>query len=358
MKNLKKIFLIAKIVLQKKIVRIVIIPVSLLMFWIFSTFIYGSYKNFSVLEYSHVQDAPNNSGGKILKDQKIIFKFNAKKNNLGIVAVKLENVPRVDFNNEDTLVFRIKEVNSKDWQYINKYRSGQMSSKMYFPFGFLEIQDSIGKDFIFEIKSLNGNEVNAITLKDENVRFISKYKYSKSQIFTNNQSALSFLKDKAFTVFTSKYILISSSIFLLPFIFYILFLILGNESKASKIFKKNKYVYKIINRFFIKCYKIKRYLFLGLCLFFIFLYIFTTEVFVSGFVIGLLGFWVISIRINKISSRVTYFLSFIIVCISVVNIYFNFGLSSDEVSSFAYMLLLLGLLQDLLGFRLSSKIKN
>ena len=110
MKLIKKLFKTLDNLISNKIIKWIIIPCILLLLWFSLSLTYSSYKSFTVLQYPQNQDKNNTFfEKKLLKGQKLIGKFEAKENNLGIVAVKFGNVPRVEFEKEDTIVFRIKE---------------------------------------------------------------------------------------------------------------------------------------------------------------------------------------------------------------------------------------------------------
>lgn len=344
----KKINKLYSKIFSNKLIKWIVVPFLLLSFWFLSTFIYGSYKNFSVLEYSHTQKITNHTfKDRILMGKKLSVNFKAKEDNLGIIAVRFKKVPVVDSSNEDILIFRIKEEGSDTWLYANKYKSGQIKSYSYFPFGFEIMKNSNGKNYIYEIYSLAGNESNAVQINDKKVEFISKYKFSQDQILVNSHTKLKFLSERIYAVFTNSYILITSSFFLLPFFFYLIFIVIVQENTFSKKLKINEHAPIIMRYVPDEFYLKKKNMITFLCLFLIFIYIFLTEVFVTGIVLGLLGFWLIVVYVNKINSGITYFLSFSIIFLSLFGIYLNLGISVDQASSFAYMLLLVGLFQDL-----------
>ena len=76
---------------------------------------------------------------------------------------------KVKFNtfdqiNLESLIFRIREKNSTDWYYQNKYKTDQINKEIFFPFGFPIIENSQGKVYEIEIESLhstvNPNAIN------------------------------------------------------------------------------------------------------------------------------------------------------------------------------------------------------
>ncbi len=347
MKLIKNIFKIIDNLISNKIIKWIIIPCILLLLWFSLSLTYSSYKSFTVLQYPKNQDAKNNFfDKKVLSGQKLIGEFIAKEDNLGIVAVRFGNVPKVDFDKEDTIVFRIKEENQITWPYENKYRSGQIKPNSYFPFGFKQIKNSKGKTYVFEIVSINGNIHNALETKNTNPIYLSKYKFSKIEIFRDWRSVTEFLIKKIRTFFTGNDTLISSSVFLLPFIFYLIWIIIVRKiveyNSVSFHLKGEKQIAKII---FNK----------KLFTFSVFTLIFSDIIFfkdlITGFVLGLLGFWILAIYLNNFKNKVTFMIAFVIISLSVFSIYFNLTISVNKASTFAFMFIIIGLLQSLFEYK-------
>lgn len=344
MKLIKKLFKTLDNLISNKIIKWIIIPCILLLLWFSLSLTYSSYKSFTVLQYPQNQDKNNTFfEKKLLKGQKLIGKFEAKENNLGIVAVKFGNVPRVEFEKEDTIVFRIKEEDQIARFYENKYRSGQVKPNEYFPFGFKPVANSKGKTYEFEIVSLSGNKFNLIETKNVNPIYKTKYKFSKNEIFRNRQSVTEFAVKKILTFFTDYDTLLSSSVFLLPFVFYLIWMII-----VGKMVMHNSVSFNLKGGKKIAIRVLNRELFAFLVLTLIFSDIIFFEDLITGFMLGLLGFWVIAIYVNSFKSQVTFILTFIIISLSVFSIYFNWIISIDKASTFAFMFIVIGLLQNLL----------
>lgn len=323
---MKKLFKVIKVQFSNRWIKWIIIPILLFVLWLSLSLFYSSYKSFTVLQYNHNQDKNDNFPiGKILKNQKIIGEFTGKENNLGIVSIRLDNTPRIPFDEEDVLLFRIKEKGQKQWYYENKYRSGLMIGNLYFPFGFNKISDSYGKIYRFELISLNGNYRNAITIKAKDPIFVSKYKFSKNEILLGgSQSVLFFSFKKVFTFFSNFDTLISSLIFLLPLLIYLIWL--------TAI-----YEFKIANK-----------LFAVIVISLILADIIWIEKILSGLLFGLTGLWILAIYKNKFSSKESFLFSFIMIFLAIVLNYFNFFENINKISTFAYMLLIIGCLQMIL----------
>src|SRR6476646_8964957 len=98
------------------VVNWIVIPAFLLLFWAILSLMYSSYKSFTVLQYAHYQDNRNDFFNKrLLRGKMLTGDFYAKENHLGIVAIRMGDIPKVGFENEDILTFRIKEKNTQKW---------------------------------------------------------------------------------------------------------------------------------------------------------------------------------------------------------------------------------------------------
>ena len=199
MKLTKKITRLALKIYSNKYVKWILIPGLLLLLWISLSLFYSSYRSFSVLQFGHDVDISNNFGErKLLKNEKIQGIFEAKENYLGIISVRFGDVQRVDFEDEDVIIFRIREV-GKDWLYENRYRTGSFVSNQYFPFGFKQIENSKGKVYEFELISLNGDVSNSVETKNTNPIYFSKYKFPKNEVLRDGDSFIKFMSKKLIT---------------------------------------------------------------------------------------------------------------------------------------------------------------
>ena len=164
--------------LRKKIIINLVIPLILFFGW-FGLIFFQAYlieKVFTILtrEYSRnsLTVIPQ---GEIYQDSKIIGEFISTDNNMGIVGFRFWTFYRL---NDDYLIFRIRDKNSKEWYYQNKYKADQFQPNQYFTFGFPIILDSKGKTYVFEIESSQGRPGVAVGVSEVNPTFIIKYKYS------------------------------------------------------------------------------------------------------------------------------------------------------------------------------------
>lgn len=102
---------------------------------------------------------PEASPKRILAGETYSQKFISETNEFGIVAVKFTNYLDIS---DDSLVFRIKEKNSKDWYFEYTYKVDQMQNDEFFTFGIPPITNALGKEYVFELESLSGKPDNSI----------------------------------------------------------------------------------------------------------------------------------------------------------------------------------------------------
>jgi len=338
---MEKIKKIITNLLKQSAVKWIVLPFSLLFFWLVLSLTLSSYRSFTVLQYPHYQNNINRFiNRRLFKGDKLLGDFYAKNDHLGIVAIRMGDIPKVGYNDEDILVFRIKEKKSPVWTYTNFYRSGRFTSGDYYTFGFNKANNSKGKEYIFELESTKGNIKSAIQITNSNPIYLTKYKFSKSDIFGNSNLLTSFLKEKMVTFLTNLDLLLSSFIFFLPLLFYVVWVLLPKSSTSwtSKKFQKQ------INTKTIQTLLIYAFI----------LYDVTFYEYINvGLMLGLLTLWVGVSLINKQKSSATFKLSFILFFISLISIYFHLAISYDKASAFAYFLLIIGLIQSIIEYKKS-----
>lgn len=118
---------------------------------------------------------PSQNYKKLLLKNKTDFTFKAKYNNLGKIYIKFDNYQK---KSTDTLWFRIKEVDSSDWYFQNKYPTNRFNNGFYTEFEFPPIVNSQGKEYTFEFESISGTGKNSVSINNNSLYFIVKYPYS------------------------------------------------------------------------------------------------------------------------------------------------------------------------------------
>lgn len=128
----------------------------------------------------------------LLKDEKIIIKFKSKYDNLGIISIKFNTNSKI---NNDVVKFSIKEVDAKQWYYINNYKASEFQDKEYYSFGFPLIASSKNKKYQIEIMSLGGVYGDSVEIINRG-QVLSKYSFPKIYLLQNKIKIPQFLFDK------------------------------------------------------------------------------------------------------------------------------------------------------------------
>lgn len=238
-KEIEKIF-------KNKLFRVL----ALFLLWIFLTFWYVITfdTSFSVWSYNHKNSNIKNLNFNLFyKGEVFRGEFKAQDNNLGIVSIRFQTYTRPPYKYEDKYLFRLKEKNAKKWYYSNIYRSGFIYDIPFLPFGFPQIKDSKGKTYEFEIKTLNTNKVNKISISKRYPILQSKYKYSGKELIKNPKEMFHFLIIKLTNAFGTPDIIFSSFIYLLPLLFYLAWILVLEKIK-NPLVKKIVTVIAVLER--------------------------------------------------------------------------------------------------------------
>lgn len=303
-----------------KWIKWAVIPLILLILWLGLSLYYIRVEpGFTVLLHQHSKENFKKfDDSEILAGEKKSAQFRAQNDYLGIVAVRFNTFSKI---NDDYLLFRIKEKGSNKWYYENKYKVDQFQNNQLFPFGFPVISDSMGKTYVFEIESLHGESKNAVALSSIEPVFVTKYQYPRTEILGDITKALFFFKTKLINSISNKDFLISSMVYLLPLITYILYQLYFQK------YLSNRYYLVLIPVFLLT---LESFLVNNTNdLLIIILTLLTATVFLS----------------YKIESSVT--LSFVLLFLIAAPIMFSIGEKqiAENFSMWAYMLLWIGLIQ-------------
>lgn len=218
----------------RKIIKYFILPSLFFVIFLGLVFYFllKSDLSFSTLSYFYDKKIfRNNFKNPLKKGEKIIGEFQAKENNLGIIAIAFDPY----YKTWDDVIFRIKEKNKKDWYFQNKYWANQFVDFEYFSFGFPIIENSKGKTYVFEIESLVANYEEGLGVRQRFPSVVIKYKFEKSELINNKIKLLSFLFKKFLNNLQVPDFLFITLISFLPFLFYLL-----------NFFYKNSNFYKLI----------------------------------------------------------------------------------------------------------------
>lgn len=119
--------------------------------------------------------------------------FVAKENYLGIINVRFD--PQK--NNDDQIIFRIKEKGNSQWYYEQTYHAVQFIKLPLFPIGFPIIKDSKGKAYEIEIYTKKG-KINSVSLDPTYPGFVLRYFIPKTELLSNPKILLNFILNKIY----------------------------------------------------------------------------------------------------------------------------------------------------------------
>jgi hypothetical protein len=223
----------AEKVLQSFFPKWVLFPGLLLLFGLGLSF-YSVLKrgdNPGILNYYHSKEVFNNfTTEPLYKGEYVEAEINAKADNLGIVAVRFNTYSR---NNTDELLFRIKEKNSNNWYYENTYDTGTFLDGEYFTFGFPRIKESNGKQYIFELYSLQGEEGDSVSLVDRKLQVETRYQYTKRELTRDKKNLIDFITKKFLLVIRDPGFWIAAFYYFIPLFIYFAFLKYGKDFFSS-----------------------------------------------------------------------------------------------------------------------------
>ena len=306
-----------------KYISFFVIPVSLLIFWWISSLILNNKISFSTLVYQESAKIEQTNTGKLLRGNTISGEFIAKDNHLGILILNFKDFVKPDYRGEDVLSFKLKERGAKNWYVVNNYRSGLMEHQLQFPFGFPQIEYSKDKAYQFEIKSLLGNNSNSVELSNKD-SVLTAYQYPRQEITGSKSRIITFIFKKSINSLINFDFLLSSVLYLLPFLLYILWEIL------------------------IKKLEVGKQIFSVIVLLLILMDIFLLKEFYLGVFILLILLWLISIKFYKFESSVSFFLSGILIIFWILLILVDKERYFNKLNIWVFVFLLLGVIQSVL----------
>lgn len=322
---------VLKLIYKNRLIKWVVIPITLIFFWFITTILFNPYAPFTTIIYKHSSSHFSEyHQGMLLKGQQIKGVFTGEENNLGIIGIKIRGGVSVNADDQESLQFELKERKGSSLLYSNTYNVGQIRENEYLIFGFPKIIDSKGKDYEFTLTSLNGDLKNSLDLHKEEDFFISKYVYSARSL--KSVRALSmFLEARMRMLFLNIEALLVSSIYFLPFLFYIT--LIG----FSKTFKSK----------------------LGsLTLSLIVLSIIFIPDIYTGIVLGLLGLWIIAVIKDKVTYQYTLGAVIFFYVLSGIFAAFTRIPEVDSSSLWGYLLLVVGVVQLIIQERRIDVKKN
>ncbi|PIR13747.1 hypothetical protein COV49_01205 [Candidatus Falkowbacteria bacterium CG11_big_fil_rev_8_21_14_0_20_39_10] len=226
-----------------KIAKYVIIPTALFSIFIGLTIfqIISNDGSLSVITQKYSQKYfPEVNNEAILAGEKRVFEFTATHDNLGFISINFDIVGK---GREDYIDLRIYEKKSKKIIKEETTFAAAFQGLNYYPFGFPIIPDSKGKTYVVEIKSKQGSPKNYVAIKDAKSIFSTSYQYDKNKITSDKKYFINFILNKGLNSLENNFLLFTTSVYLYPFVFYILWLFLEKRFR----YKLSKYRLPIHN---------------------------------------------------------------------------------------------------------------
>lgn len=302
----KLLLLITKKIIQRKLISFAIIPLLLFLLWPLLSILIVPRQSLTVVSENIKRDERNLfPPGKLLKNEKISGEFKAGYDNLGIISVHLGLFSH-RLENMDRLLFRIREKGSSRWHYETIYDSGFFKSYIYSPFGFPIINNSKGKIYEFEIISSGGTKSNSVTVFKGEPIYITKYKYSSIQMY-RSENLRNLLLKNIFATVSDRVFISYSSVFFLPFFFYIFYLL---HTYPPHLLSNINFNPTYLNLGKTKKLISAKHFFFIILLSFILYDTFFINIPIYGFLLGLVVFWILFDIKYKIEVRLILIIAF------------------------------------------------
>ncbi len=343
-KRIKKI-LTAKVFLWR------IIPLLLFLFWLGLTVFYIIYidTSFSAISYNEkLSSFTYLTYNKLLKGNSVRGYFTAEDKNLGIVAVRFQTFLRPAYQDEDKLLFQIKEKGSKDWYYENKYRIGFVYDLQFMPFGFPIIHDSKGKTYEFAITSLNGNANNSVAVSNRGQILTTKYKYTKKELLQDKKLLLIFSIQKFINAMETAGVFFSSVVYFLPLFFYIIIVLCRKYIQKISNTKLLKHMFPTVtkeDRFGIALLD-------GILLIVVFIDSLYLQLGNSMIFLLIPVLWIITQRIFGANNQPAFVSGIGMLFIPSIFLALGFSTTAEYVAVYAYLFLATGVIQSVMEIKI------
>lgn len=356
---------------MRKVLAKLTIPVLLIALWIFLTvyYIFNNSFSLSVISYSHSKNNfVNFSTYRIFAGHKVTGEFNAQENYLGIVTVSFATFNQVSYADEDTLLFRIKEAGAKQWYYQNTYRSGLIYEVPIYPFGFPRVVNSKGKNYVFEIESLNGSNLNAVALNSWEPVLVTRYQIPKTELLKSKINLAEFFLRRFLVSFGDRGVIFFSFVYFLPFLFYlILYFSPIKKIIESILIRFRKKTTLFVNahpvlRPFADIYSILKNKIIGNLDSVVFIVVIVNIFFVPIIndlaLIVVAALWLYLAKIYKNTSRRSFLVGIFLILLCPVILYFRFEDITKKSAVWAFMFLVAGTIQALLELKTANKVNE
>lgn len=333
-KNTKKPFLNSRLktIDSHPFIKWAIIPVVLLLFWLAMSLIANPLEGFTVIGKSYTYTGKGSKDLTLYKGQAIRGEFRASENNLGILLFKYKDGRVSHSEMEDYLTFEIGFKDEKPF-YSRTAKLDFFRIRESLIFGFPLVTNSSGKQFWFELKSLNGNQQNAITITRSGQFFIAKFKFDKNEVASSFSSITLFIQKKVSGFLHNTENMKATNYFLLPFFFYMIWVLFIRKALFNNKLLPSVVLFIVL----VDCFFVAS----------------TLEI----IAFGVADLWIVTIMRNKYKSNTTFILSGIFLIISVPFTYLGESALVNKLSSWSFIFILIGLIQLLFEERVK-KIKS
>lgn len=169
---------------MKKYILLLVILISLSLSFFYVSSRYKQESRFNNFNFYTVTQKQNVDIDKnlILSGQTRTFEFKSSYENLGSVEILIDNHSRI---NKDEILFKVKEKDSKEWFYQNRYQTSVMDSGQYYPFGFEVIKESENRIYVVQIESINGTANDSISISNLSSNINIKHLYNREYLSKN-----------------------------------------------------------------------------------------------------------------------------------------------------------------------------
>lgn len=285
--------------------------------------------------------------------------FYSPEDNLGSVSFLFNSHNRVV---RDTVRFRIKERNNLNWYYKSDYNTAAFFGLPQYPFGFPLIKNSNGKEYYFEIESLNGTSNNHISIGIKNQHIESKHVFSRKLLSTNTQEIYRYMNKKIINLLKDRDVIYAIVVNMLPLIFFLFISYIDKKLRIHRYFKLIIYAI-IINwlkniikyippnfhdsiKFEIRQFKknhtkfIYKWSLLLIMIILIFWDIFFNLKTV-GFIVGIISImWIVVSREFEISYKISLFFALLLLFILPITLLFEMVIEPQKIGLWIYILLI------------------
>ncbi len=317
-KSAKKLILTISKIDSNPLLKWVVIPLLLLIFWLTLSLLINPLEGFTVVSRSYSEK--NLKDISLKKDQSISGTFVASENNLGIISFQYANGNVSHSELEDYLLFKIAIKGEKPF-YTRTAKLGSVKVKNSLVFGFPKIADSNGKEFMFQLSSLNGNQQNAVTIERSGTFFHAKYQFNKTEILSSNSSFLHFFAKKITGFLQNAENLKATNYYLLPFFFYMIWVLF-----IRKAIFNNKLLPSVV-------------------LFVVLLDCFFVTSTLEITVFAVVDLWIVTLIRNKYRSKTTFVMSGVFLSTSLLFAYLGESSLVNKLSSWSFIFIAIGMLQ-------------